>query len=39
VPKGSRRGIRAASDRFAYLTCHGRRAGLWPTPRAANPAG
>jgi quercetin dioxygenase-like cupin family protein len=34
VPKGSRRSIRGASDRFAYLTCHRRRAGLWPAPRA-----
>jgi quercetin dioxygenase-like cupin family protein len=30
VPKGARRAIHAASDRFAYLTCHRRRAGLWP---------
>jgi mannose-6-phosphate isomerase-like protein (cupin superfamily) len=30
VPKGARRGIRAVGDRFAYLTCHRRRAGLWP---------
>jgi quercetin dioxygenase-like cupin family protein len=28
VPKGARRGTRALSDRFAYLTCHRRRAGL-----------
>ncbi len=30
VPKGSVRAIRAAGDRFAYLTCHRRRAGLRP---------
>ncbi len=30
VPKGTRRGTRALSDHFAYLTCHRRRAGLWP---------
>jgi hypothetical protein len=30
VPKGARRAIGAASGRFAYLTCHRRRAGLWP---------
>lgn len=34
VPKGSSRSIRAAGDRFAYLTCHRRRSGLWPTSRA-----
>lgn len=32
VPKGARRAIRSASDPFAYLTCHRRRAGLWPVP-------
>ncbi len=32
VPKGSRRAIRAGRERFVYLTCHRRRAGLWPTP-------
>ena len=31
VPKGARRGIRAHTDRFSYLTCHRRRPGLWPT--------
>ncbi len=30
VPKGARRGTRAGEDRFAYLTCHRRRAGLMP---------
>ena len=32
VPKGARRGTRGVSDRFAYLTCHRRRGGLWPSP-------
>ena len=31
VPKGVRRSIASASERFAYLTCHRRRAGLWPS--------
>lgn len=31
IPKGARRAIRAVSQRFAYLACHRRRAGLWPT--------
>ena len=30
VPKGARRGTRAVSERFAYLTCHRRRGGLLP---------
>jgi mannose-6-phosphate isomerase-like protein (cupin superfamily) len=30
IPKGARRAIRSAGGRFAYLTCHRRRAGLWP---------
>jgi quercetin dioxygenase-like cupin family protein len=30
IPKGMRRAIRGTSDRFAYLTCHRRRSGLWP---------
>lgn len=34
IPKGAGRAIRAASDDFAYLTCHRRRAGLMPTRRA-----
>jgi quercetin dioxygenase-like cupin family protein len=33
IPKGARRGARARRDRFAYLTCHRRRAGLWPRRR------
>ena len=35
VPKGARRGIRSYAERFAYLTCHRRRAGLWPTRNSA----
>ena len=31
VPKGMRRSTRALSDRFAYLTSHRRRPGLWPS--------
>jgi quercetin dioxygenase-like cupin family protein len=31
VPKGTRRSTRALSDRFAYLTTHRRRPGLWPS--------
>lgn len=31
VPKGKQRSIGAAGDLFSYLTCHRRRAGLWPT--------
>jgi mannose-6-phosphate isomerase-like protein (cupin superfamily) len=34
VPKGTRRSTRAGSARFAYLTCHRRRAGLQPMVRA-----
>ncbi len=30
IPKGAQRAIRSGGDRFAYLTCHLRRAGLWP---------
>lgn len=30
VPKGASRSIQASGDRFAYLTCHGRRRGLMP---------
>jgi len=30
IPKGARRAIRAVGGRFAYLSCHRRRAGLWP---------
>ena len=31
IPKGARRALASAGGRFAYLTCHRRRAGLWPT--------
>jgi mannose-6-phosphate isomerase-like protein (cupin superfamily) len=30
IPKEARRAIRSTGGRFAYLTCHRRRAGLWP---------
>jgi quercetin dioxygenase-like cupin family protein len=33
IPKGTRRRLQATSERFAYLTCHQRRAGLMPVPR------
>lgn len=33
IPKGAARSIRADGKRFAYLTCHGRRAGLMPKAR------
>jgi mannose-6-phosphate isomerase-like protein (cupin superfamily) len=33
VPKGAQRAIRGVSERFAYLSCHRRRGGLWPTVR------
>ena len=33
VPKGTRRAIRSAGGRFAYLSCHRRRGGLWPARR------
>lgn len=35
VPKGARRSVRATGLRLAYLTCHRRRGGLWPTPTKA----
>lgn len=35
VPKGARRGTRGVSTRFAYLTCHRRRPGLWPAGLAS----
>ena len=34
VPKGAARSITPHGARFAYLTCHKRRAGLWPKPRS-----
>jgi mannose-6-phosphate isomerase-like protein (cupin superfamily) len=30
VPKGATRALRSGGGPFAYLTCHRRRAGLWP---------
>jgi quercetin dioxygenase-like cupin family protein len=38
IPKGARRAIRATGERFAYLTCHRRRAPLLPgvAPRSAD---
>lgn len=41
VPKGARRATRAVADRFAYLSCHRRRAGLLPSGprRPAAPPG
>lgn len=33
VPRGATRRILSKSSRFAYLTCHQRREGLWPSPR------
>jgi quercetin dioxygenase-like cupin family protein len=38
IPKGVRRAIRSTGGRFAYLTCHRRRAGLWPH-RRPHPSG
>lgn len=31
IPKGARRGMRGLSEPFAYLSCHRRRGGLWPS--------
>jgi quercetin dioxygenase-like cupin family protein len=31
IPKGANRGILSVSESFSYLTCHCRRAGLWPS--------
>lgn len=30
IPKGTERTIQSGGHRFAYLTCHRRRMGLWP---------
>jgi quercetin dioxygenase-like cupin family protein len=30
LPKGTRRAIRGEAEGCAYLSCHRRRAGLWP---------
>lgn len=41
VPKGSSRSIHCTASHFAYLSCHRRRAGLWPErvprPTASQP--
>jgi quercetin dioxygenase-like cupin family protein len=41
VPLGASRSIACTADRFAYLSCHRRRAGLWPEgvprPSSARP--
>jgi len=41
IPAGTRRAIGSAGGQFGYLTCHRRRAGLWPRglPRPVSPAG
>ena len=39
IPKGARRAIRSAGGRFAYLTCHRRRPGLWPSNVERNDGG
>jgi quercetin dioxygenase-like cupin family protein len=31
IPKGANRSTGSAGGRFAYLTCHRQRAGLWPS--------
>jgi quercetin dioxygenase-like cupin family protein len=33
VPRGTPRALRATQHPFAYVGCHQRRPGLWPTPR------
>ena len=32
VPRGRRRGLRVIDGPFVYISCHQRRAGLWPSP-------
>ncbi len=39
VPKGTRRATRCDGDHFAYLTCHRRRSGLWPTTKPTGSGG
>lgn len=41
IPPGARRAIESAGGQFGYLTCHRRRAGLWPRglARPASPGG
>jgi quercetin dioxygenase-like cupin family protein len=38
APKGTPRALRGVGGRFACLSCHRRRAGLWPTPAPHRPA-
>jgi quercetin dioxygenase-like cupin family protein len=33
LPRGTTRAIRATHQPFAYISCHQRRPGLWPTSR------
>jgi quercetin dioxygenase-like cupin family protein len=33
IPRGAPRAIVSQSPRFAYLSVHRRRAGMWPAPR------
>ena len=35
IPKGVSRTLRGSGQGIAYLTCHHRRTGLWPSPRVA----
>ncbi len=37
IPKGAKRSIRSAGDRFAYLTCHVRRGGMMPKIGTSSP--
>jgi mannose-6-phosphate isomerase-like protein (cupin superfamily) len=37
IAKGARRAIRPIGGRFAYLSCHRRRAGLWPKAAPRKP--
>lgn len=39
IPKGTTRRIDCTDDRFAYLTCHRLRSGLWPVSNARDTPG
>lgn len=39
IPKGTQRALHCGDEHFAYLTCHRRRSGLWPTVRDDADAG
>ncbi len=39
IPKGTARSIRSNGERFAWLTCHGRRRGMMPSSRSVSPEG